>query len=142
MAGFRDFLRSPSGKYVGIGLVAVGILAAGYSLYANLGGSEVQNDAMNRIFINAKTGKIVHVSMKAGNEIPADCYEAELCYWTADGKQKETPTYVLLNQFQGKPEPTFCPDCGRLVKFHNPPALTNSKPPPTKDQYDARNQRR
>jgi len=65
-------------------------------------------------------------------------YEAELCYWTKDGKPKETPTPVLLNIYKGIKGPTFCPDCGRLVVGHNPPAMEGAKPPPTKDEYTPR----
>ncbi len=47
-------------------------------------------------------------------------YAAEKCYWTRDGRISETPTYVLLNQHRGLPDPTICPDCGRPVVPHNP----------------------
>lgn len=47
-------------------------------------------------------------------------YSAEPCHWTADGKAKLEPTWVLLNQTIGKPGPTVCPDCGRTVIPHNP----------------------
>jgi hypothetical protein len=50
-------------------------------------------------------------------------FRAELCYWTRDGKVKETPTPVLLNKYRNLPEPTYCPDCGRLVVLLNPPPL-------------------
>ncbi len=47
-------------------------------------------------------------------------YPAEKCYWTKDGRAKLEPTFVLLNEYLGKPGPTLCPDCGRLVEPHNP----------------------
>ncbi|MBK8269586.1 MAG: hypothetical protein IPK83_15305 [Planctomycetes bacterium] len=54
-------------------------------------------------------------------------YRAEKCFWTKDGKIKTTPTYVLLNELIGKPGPTLCPDCGRLVEPHNKrPSKTQS----------------
>ena len=57
-------------------------------------------------------------------------------FWTKDGKPKQDPTPVLLNSWIGKSGPTFCPDCGRLVVGHNPIPGPNSKPPPTKADYE------
>ena len=56
-------------------------------------------------------------------------YEPERCYWTADGKPKPEPTYVLLNAAVGKPGPTFCQDCKRLVVGLNPPAGVTTRSP-------------
>ena len=47
-------------------------------------------------------------------------YMPEKCYWTPDGKAKNTPDYVLLNKFTGKAGPTLCPVCGKEVREHNP----------------------
>lgn len=47
-------------------------------------------------------------------------YPAEACYWTKDGKAKFPPNYVVLNERLGKPGPTHCPECGRVVKLYNP----------------------
>jgi len=47
-------------------------------------------------------------------------YTVEACFWTKDGKAKLEPTFVLLNEYIGKPGPTKCPDCGRTVVPHNP----------------------
>lgn len=47
-------------------------------------------------------------------------YPAECCYWNADGTAKTRPTLVLCNELIGKPGPTRCPDCGRVVVPHNP----------------------
>lgn len=57
-------------------------------------------------WLNPKTGKPTLVA-------------AEKCFWTKDGKAKLKPTYVLLNEYQGKPGPTICPDCGKRVTIHN-----------------------
>lgn len=65
-------------------------------------------------------------------------YEAELCYWTKDGHPKDEPIPVLLNKYKGDPGPTFCPDCGRLVVYHNPLAVEGHTPPPTEEEYRAR----
>ena len=68
-------------------------------------------------------------------------YEAELCYWTKDGKMRSEPYPVLLNSHARKPEPTFCPDCGRLVVPLNPAPSEGQSPPPTQPEYAARRQR-
>jgi hypothetical protein len=61
-------------------------------------------------------------------------YPAEACYWTADGGTKTEPTWVLMNAVLGKPGPTFCPDCGRLVVARNPMPGPGVKPPPTQQE--------
>jgi hypothetical protein len=148
MPGFREFLESPKGRYAGIAVITLGLAAAGYSIYSNVGSASLDM-ANNRVFIDAKTGQVFQTQINPGDTIPIKApsgsntgYEAERCYWTKDGQVKTVPTYVLLNSYKGLSEPTFCPDCGRLVKMHNPAPLTGSKPPPTKDQYDARKDRR
>jgi len=97
------------------------------------------------MFIDAKTGKPYSIELKEGMPFPAPApsggntgYPAEKCYWTKDGKEKKDPTYVLLNRFVAKPEPTFCPDCGRLVVGHNPRPGDGVRPPPTQEEYSKR----
>jgi hypothetical protein len=148
MPGFREFLESPKGRYAGIAVITLGLAAAGYSIYSNVGESAVVDMTTHRPFIDAKTGKLFYVDMTAGVGVPTRApsggdtgYPPELCYWTKDGKIKSEPTYVLLNTYKGLPEPTFCPDCGRLVRGHNPTAFPNSKPPPTKAEYEAAHQK-
>jgi len=41
-----------------------------------------------------------------------------------------------MNTYIGKPEPTFCPDCGRLVVARNPVAQPGMRPPPTREQWE------
>jgi hypothetical protein len=141
--GFREFLGSRNGRIAAIALVVIGIGAAGYSIYGSLGSPAISMTD-SRMYIDPKTGEAFRVKTGPGIELPpkapsgATAFEAESCYWTKDGKAKEEPTYVLLNSHVGKPEPTFCPDCGRLVRGHNPPPITGRKPPPTKDEYDQR----
>lgn len=147
-AGFREFFRSRNGQYVAFAFIALGVAAAAYSIYSNLGPSEAIDMANHRPFIDAKTGKLFYADMKPGVTIPVKApsggmtgYPPEACYWTKDGKIKDTPTYVLLNSTLGKSEPTFCPDCGRLVRSHNPMAMPGRKPPPTKEQYESTHNR-
>jgi hypothetical protein len=95
-----------------------------------------------RVFIDSTTMKPFNHELQAGESIPVKApsggntgYQAELCYWTKDGKVKDEPTPVLLNEAVGKPGPTFCPDCGRLVVGHNPRASSDATPPPTESEY-------
>jgi hypothetical protein len=95
-----------------------------------------------RVFIDSATMKPFNHELKAGESIPVKApsggntgYQAELCYWTKDGKVKDEPTAVLLNEAVSKPGPTFCPDCGRLVVPHNPHASADATPPPTQSEY-------
>jgi hypothetical protein len=135
--GLREFFESPKGKPVALGILGVGIVAAAISIWQNIGGGEAEAIAGTPSYINAKTGEVRKIKM--GKEAPpADFYPAESCYWTKDGKVKEQPTLVLLNTYKGSKDPTFCPDCGRLVVQLNPPANINNKPPPTQAEYKQR----
>ena len=87
----------------------------------------------------------LEVGKHRGDKIPVKApsgknsgYLAEFCYWNKDGTAKKEPTPVLLNRYKGKPDPTFCPDCGRLVTAFNPPPRPGVKPPPTEDEMKAR----
>ena len=145
MAGMRDFLEGTGGKVATVVLLVVAV-AFGVFMFRNSFGtpSEVR-DANTRVFVDATTGKPFDVEMKPGMQIPAKApsgqntgYPAELCWWTKDGKVRRDPYAVLLNSSVGKAEPTFCPDCGRLVVGHNPkPTGPNEKPPPTQAEYKA-----
>src|SRR5690349_11481172 len=128
MAGLREFLQSGKGKQVAVGVVVVGVLLAIWSVWANLGPSAEVLSAIEPVYINAETWKQKNITMKVGTVIPAGWYQAELCYWTKDGTTKDTPTYVLLNKYKGKSEPTFCPDCGRLVVGRNPGPSAGMRP--------------
>jgi len=146
MSGLREFFNSSTGRGV---VIVLAITALGMMVYAFRSSWGTPPDiaaANDRIFIDAQnptSGKSFRVALKPGMHIPVRApsggdtgYPAELCYWTKDGKVRAEPFPVLLNSWVGKPEPTFCPDCGRLVVGHNPaPAGPNAKPPPTKENY-------
>jgi hypothetical protein len=126
-------------------VVILMLLVAGYLVWRALGPSEAESLASDRYFIDSKTMKPFRHNLTIGDQIPCKApsggqtgYPAELCYWTKDGKPKESPTPVLLNEFAGKTGPTFCPDCGRLVIAHNPLPGPNAKPPPIEAEYKAR----
>jgi len=113
----------------GIGLVAF-IVAAILIVRAIIGGAgSPANASRDRIAIDAVSGKVFdHYTVEEGKSFPwknpktgkNTLYPVEKCYWTAEGKAKINPTYVLLNEYAGKDGPTICPDCGRVVVPHNP----------------------
>ena len=144
-SGLREFLNSPRGKALSLSAVVVMLAVAGLFIWRSLGPSDAEAISRDRIFIDAKTMKPFEHELKVGDTIPTKApsggdtgYPAELCYWTKDGKPKDTPTPVLLKSWLGDNGPTFCPDCGRLVVGHNPPAAPGKKPPPTQAEYKPR----
>lgn len=105
--------------------------------------SSTVTDERTRIFVDATTGLGFRHELELGETIPVEApsggktgYPAELCYWTKDGQPKSDPTPVLLNSYIGKPGPTFCPDCGRLVVPRNPMAMPGMRPPPTREEWE------
>ncbi len=148
MRGIREFLNSPIGKALSAVLVLAGLAWVFISVRDNFGGSEAAQVSTAEItFIDANTGKTFGVIPYAGMTIPVEAptgsktgYVAELCYWTADGKIKKDPTYVLLNQYKSpaSKDPTFCPDCGRLVTVRNPSASASDPPPPTQSEWKSK----
>jgi hypothetical protein len=148
MGMLQKITQSTLGKVtVAVVLVVVGV-ALVYQLRNLFGVSSAAAIANDRIFICSETHKPFHVNLEdlVGKPFPIYSsfsgkntgYPAELCYWTADGKPKSEPTAVLMNSSIGKPGPTFCPDCGRLVVGHNPMAVAGATPPPTEAEYNAR----
>src|SRR5262249_14355936 len=132
--------------------ITIGAASAAGSAYYLWSSSRFTSIANDRVYICSETGKSFHVDLASlhGQVIPIYSpyshkntgFPAELCYWTADGKPKSDPTPVLLKELIGAPGPTFCPDCGRLVVPHNPAAVPGAKPPPTKQQWEERQNRR
>lgn len=138
-------LKSRMGQVAAVLLVLIACTAAFFSIKSMFGSPTVSAER-DRIFICSQTGKSFTHELQIGETIPVYSpysgtntgYPAELCYWTKDGKPKDDPTPVLLNTWIHKPEPTFCPDCGRLVVLDNPAPLPGSKPPPTQEEWDIR----
>jgi hypothetical protein len=129
-------------------VVIVGGIAMGIRAVKNsLGGDDAAKAANTRIFIDSETLKSFNVTITPTTSYPVVSpftgketgYPAELCYWTKDGTIKDDPTPVLLNSLihPGSREPTFCPDCGRLVVGHNPKPRPGDRPPPTREEYFA-----
>jgi len=142
LEALRKFLDSGAGKATAVVVVLIGLVFAGYTL-KNVTTSEAVEESANRMFIDSETGKPFPHRIEIGDPIPTKApsgkmtgYPAEACYWTKDGKVKETPTYVYVpGVWTGSKDPTFCPDCGRLVVGHNPRATAERTPPPTKEEY-------
>ncbi len=120
--------RAPKIK-IGASIAAL-ILAAvimGWQLFS---GTTTAGDASrSRTLVDAESGEVFeNFPIKDGDRQPwmnpktgkATLFPAERCFWTRDGKAKMKPTWVLLNQYAGKPGETICPDCGRRVVPHNP----------------------
>ena len=92
-------------------------------------------------YTEARLGRYEHfyaATAGGGEEFLCEDCGPRISDWTKDGKIKQDPTPVLLNEYAGKPGPTFCPDCGRRVVAHNPPPVIGAKPPPTKEEYAKR----
>ncbi len=110
--------------------------AAGYLTWNALNvAPPAEPDPPPTTYFCIETKKPFEHVVKLGEHIPVHSphsrkntgYPTERCYWTKDGRQKPLPTYVVLNEYLGKPdEPTICPDCGRVVThgFKLPPAGT------------------
>ena len=137
----REFFRTPVGMAIAGAVVLIGVVFA-VGAIRGITTSEAEALSNQRMYIDASTGKPFKVTIKEGMNSPVKApsggttgWPAESCYWTKDGKVKEEPTYVLLNILKGSKDPTFCPDCGRLVVGHNPRASADRKPPPTKEEY-------
>lgn len=147
MAPAREFLNSDKGRWI----VWAGIGAAVLLMLFVLRGWFAESDAVasssERPYICAQTGQTFTYHLKKGDVTPVESphsgertgFPAERCFWTRDGQVKDEPTLVLLNAYAGKPEPTFCPDCERLVVELNPAPTTRTTPPPLRGEYRTKN---
>jgi hypothetical protein len=146
LIGVREFLRTKGGKSLGIGVTLVALVVMIYSVKANFGESEAEAMASTRWFVCTETGKGFKHKLKSGETFPIyssysgknTALPAETCYWTKDGKPKDEPTAVLLKE---PSQPTFCPDCGRLVTAYNPRPGKGVQPPPLQSEYKGRPRR-
>jgi hypothetical protein len=137
-----DWFKTNTLRKVGALILGlIGIFAVYHSVRSFA--SSPIDDTHYRLFMDAETGKVFKAEVKIGMSMPVISpdtgkptgYIPEECYWNADGTPKSAPTYVLLNSTLGKPGPTFCPDCGRLVLPNNPRPY-GQLPPPTREQYE------
>src|SRR5690242_2209409 len=105
-SGLREFLNSPRGKTLAVVGAGVVLLLAVFLIWRQLAPSEAETASRERTFMDAKTMKPFTYDLKIGDTIPVKApsgdksgYPAELCYWTKDGKPKQDPTAVLLNEY-------------------------------------------
>ncbi|HEY2589543.1 MAG TPA: hypothetical protein VGI81_27600 [Tepidisphaeraceae bacterium] len=144
MERIRKWLSSTAGRVAVVVLLLPAIGAAVWSVYSF---SQGETDFANyKMYICTQTGKAFRHRNEVGESLPIYSpfsgkntgVPAEACYWTKDGKIKSEPTWVLVKEFDHKPGPTFCPDCGRLVVGHNPYPTPGMHPPPTEAEWNAR----
>jgi hypothetical protein len=146
MEGTKTFLATARGRATAIALCVLAIALLAWMLRSYFGPSDAVRRANTRTFICSETGKVFEVTIKEGMTIPIHSkysgkdtgWPAEFCYWNADGSTRKDPTPVLLRLYKGQKDPTFCPDCGRLVVGHNPMPMAGMKPPPTEGEYAKR----
>lgn len=106
------------------------LVAAGAYAWLRLGGESPAGDSRSRWLVCAETGKAYEKAIEEGETEPfmspftdrQTGYLAEPCYWTAEGKAKLEPTWVLVKTRvdPNTTEKTYCPDCGKEVVGHNP----------------------
>jgi hypothetical protein len=145
MNKFRKFLESRGGQIVAAVVVIGAVAIAIFAVRGFLKGGTPE-DGFYNTYVCTETGKSFRHRNEIGETIPIHSpfsgkdtgYPAEACYWSADGGAKTEPTWVVLNEVAGKPGPTFCPDCGRLVVVRNPRPDEAGKPPPTRAEYAAK----
>lgn len=143
MRWIEKLVESNAGRMIACVVAVLLVGSAAYALHGFFGATPAEAAARNRLFICSETGKSFPHELQRGETVPIRSpysgantgYPAELCYWTAEGTVRDDPTPVLLKDYLGKREPTFCPDCGRLVVGHNPRPQPGSQPPPTHEQY-------
>jgi len=131
-----------------LGLMALCLLGLAYLgwLVSTQLGNGVSDTAYYKMYVDTENGKAFRHKVQVGDSWPLRSpysgkdtgMPAEACFWTADGKIKSDPDWVVLNETLGKSGPTFCPICGRLVVGHNPAPHPGGKPPPTRAEYLAK----
>jgi hypothetical protein len=138
----REFLAGKAGKIVALALFVMGIAVVVFSYKHYLGPSQAEILSREPTYVDSTTGQAFTHTLVLGEKVPVKSpsggdtgYPAEPCYWTKDGKIKDTPDWVILNETLHKSGPTFCPVCGRLVQPHNPRPNPGDKPPPTLEEY-------
>jgi hypothetical protein len=143
LEAIRQFLRSKGGTGVGVAVVLIGLVVV-FASFRDVMSTDAESLAATRMFMDAGANppKPFKHDLTVGESIPVKApsggktgYPGEACYWNKNGTTKKDPTWVLLKSYTGSSEPTFCPDCGRLVVGHNPPPGPGSRPPPTQEEY-------
>jgi hypothetical protein len=116
-----------------ITVVAIALVAyAVYAYWSNFGQPTLPADT--RTLMDPETGKLYevavdenfgpfpHVNPDTGKRT---LWPTEVCF-ARECAKKEKGTHVILNSFLGKEGPTYCPNCGALVRPHNPGRVTTN----------------
>ena len=136
-----SWLQTPRGKIMALLLCVAAMGVAIWEIKAYLHGN-TPGDPNTQMYVDSETGKAFPHKSVVGEMIPITspftgnktAYPGVPCFWTADGQLKKDPTWLILNETLGKRGPTFCPDCGRLVRPMQPMPKPGDKPPPTRDE--------
>lgn len=133
---FRQFLTTTPGKVTSI---VIAVLMLGLVVYSyNATFSNDLNIPDHFVYIDADNNKTFEVDRSEGMKSPVKSpfsgkmtgYPASPCYWTKDGKIRNEPFWVLPNRARGSQEPTYCPDCDRLVDEQANQPYPGTEPPP------------
>jgi hypothetical protein len=142
MSRWRAFRQTTLGKTCLCLLILICVGCLVYSVSGFVASDDPASLSRQGLFIDASTGKAFAYTIQIGDRIPVVApsggrtgYPAELCYWTREGTMRAEPYPVVVKRYAGKSGPTFCPDCGRLVKAHTAPPAPNQPPPPTQAEY-------
>lgn len=142
----RAWAEKPAGKIIAAVILVIALGVIVYTIPRLFGESAMGQSSRSRTFVCGETGQPFTYEIDLEDTIPVVSphtgrrtgFPAEMCFWTADGSVKETPTPVVLNTWLEKSGPTFCPDCGRRVIANNPYPEDGAKPPPTEAEWRAR----
>ena len=109
------------------GLAALILVIFAVRSFRNSLGDSTAEAANTRTLMDVETGELFEVEVdenfgpfpmvnpKNGNKT---LYATEVCY--ARTCLDKGGTHVIMNELLGKEGPTYCPQCGALVRFHNP----------------------
>jgi hypothetical protein len=130
-----------AGKAGAIVVTALIVAAAVYEVIQYTRG-DTPGDPNVSMYVDSQTGQAFPHRNAVGDVVPIlspytnqlTGYPGVPCFWTKSGDLKTEPTWLILNSALGKPEPTFCPDCGRLVRPRQPAPKPGDKPPPTREE--------
>jgi hypothetical protein len=144
----KQLLQGKAGIILAVLVFAAGGAGVYFTVLQGDTAGEIADDTRNAILVD-ETGATFKVRLSEKStekdlvnpKTGKQGYRPEWCWWTKDGKVRAEPFPVVLNSLVGKTEPTFCPDCGRLVVPHNP-QVRDGFPmptvPPTKEEYGKR----
>jgi hypothetical protein len=120
-------MRAGINKRSALAVVAVGLVALLAHRIWHAASNPAAAAANTRILMDAETGELIAVDVADGfGPFPAvnpdtgrrTLYPTEVCY--ANDCAARGGTRVILNRYLGKERPTYCPNCGAEVRFHNP----------------------